>query len=196
MNSINKLHKDVRDIYSRAADHPEDKLPFPVGRAFAESIGYPGELLEIVPAGAVEAFTGVSNVSVFADIPEGSSVLDLGCGAGLDSFIAALRVGNQGTVTGVDFSTSMISRAKRALSVSGQGNISFQVAEAERLPVDDNSIDIALVNGIFNLSPERDLIFRELFRVIKKGGRVYSAELILKEKNRANTVCDIKDWFT
>lgn len=195
MISLNKLHEDVRDIYSKAAESPNDKLPFPLGRMFAESIGYPGELLDLLPATAIEAFTGVSNVSIFADIPEGSKVLDIGCGAGLDSFIASKRAGHQGAVTGIDFSGPMILRARQALSESGIDNIVFHVAEAERLPVENNSIDVALVNGIFNLSPERELIFRELSRVLRKGGKVYSAELILNEKNTAEPVCDINNWF-
>ena len=109
-----RLCEAVRNAYSSAARQPEGTHPFPVGREFAASLGYPPGLLDSSPSVAVEAFAGVSNVAVFADIPEGANVLDLGCGAGLDALIAAGRVGARGRVLGVDFSEAMLTRARRA----------------------------------------------------------------------------------
>ena len=106
-----RLYEGVKKAYSSAAERPTEQHPFPVGRAFAESLDYPKELLESLPSYSVDAFAGVSNVSIYAEIPEGSTVLDLGCGAGLDTLIAARRTGSAGRVIGIDFSGSMLDRA-------------------------------------------------------------------------------------
>jgi ubiquinone/menaquinone biosynthesis C-methylase UbiE len=166
-----------------------------VGRGFAESLGYPLEQLTKLPEVSVEAFAGVSNVAVTADIPPGATVLDLGCGAGLDSLLAAVRVGPLGKVIGVDFSASMLNRARRGASEAGLSNVEFRAADAERLPLADASVDVALVNGIFNLNPMRDAIFRELARVVRPGGVVYAAELILRGPVERPETIDGANWF-
>jgi ubiquinone/menaquinone biosynthesis C-methylase UbiE len=120
-------------------------------------------------------------VAVFADIPLGATVLDLGCGAGLDSLIAAQRVGPEGRVIGIDFSDAMLMRARQAAAQAGIDNVEFRRADAEDLPFDDDSFDVALANGIFNLNPARDAILGELVRVVRPGGAVYVAELVLRE---------------
>ncbi len=186
----------VRQAYSAVAERPKEKHAFPVGRSFAESIGYSVELLDNLPVVCAEAFTGVSNVSVFADIPAGSMVLDLGCGAGLDVLVAAKRTGPGGRVIGVDFSEPMLARARGAAAEAKLLNIEFQAADATRLPISDGAIDVALVNGIFNLNPNRDEIFRELARVVRPGGAVYVAELILKETQTTPVSQTAENWST
>jgi arsenite methyltransferase len=158
---------------------PHEKHAFPVGRAFAQSVGYPAELLDDLPAVASDAVAGVSNVSVSVKISSGATILDLGCGAGLDALIAARRVGLSGKVIAVDFSTAMLDRARQAVAEAGINNLELREAGAERLPIADEEIDVAMVNGIFNLNPARDAIFRELARVVRRGGMVFAAELIL-----------------
>ena len=190
-----RLRDAVRRVYSAAADRPDQKHPFPVGRAFAAGLGYPPDLLASVPSGCVEAFAGVSNIAVFADIPQGARVLDLGCGAGLDSLIAARRAGAHGRVIGIDFSDEMLARARQAAALLGDRNISLCRAGAERLPIQDGAMDVALVNGIFNLNPARQEIFSELARVMRVGGRVFAAELILREPLPATNVFSEADWF-
>lgn len=190
-----RLRDGVRGAYTAAAERPADSHPFPVGRAFALSLGYPKGLLDSLPPFSVDAFSGVSNLSVFAEIPEGATVLDLGCGAGLDSLIAAQKTGVNGRVIGIDFSESMLARARRAAQEAGLPNAAFRLADAEAMPLADATAEIALVNGIFNLNPARDAIFRELARVVKKGGTVYAAELILKEPLPASVLSSETDWF-
>lgn len=177
--------------YSEAAAHPERPHPFPVGRAFAQSLGYPEQLLDSVPETSAESFTGVSNVAVFAEVHPGETVLDLGCGAGLDSLVAARRVGDTGRVVGVDFSQPMLHRARTA----GAPNAAFVLAAAGQLPLRTGSIDVALVNGIFNLNPARTEIFRELARVVRPGGVVYGAELVLRDPPSMLPQSDRSDWF-
>jgi arsenite methyltransferase len=189
------LRSAVRQTYTAIAEAPAAEHPIPVGRALALGVGYPEELLARLPAAAVEAFAGVSNVSLFAELSPGQTVLDLGCGAGLDSLIAGERVGPDGRVVGVDFSASMLARARQAAEESGTAQVRLCLADSERLPFRTGSIDAALVNGIFNLNPGREAIFRELARVVRPGGAVYAAELILKEALPEAERRDPASWF-
>lgn len=190
-----QLREGTKRAYSDAAERPFDEHPFPVGVQFAESLGYSHELLSSLPSASKEAFSGVSNVSIFADIPMGSVVLDLGCGAGLDSFTAARRTGTTGRVIGIDFSHNMLIRARKAATESKTKIVEFYQADGESLPIGRASIEIALVNGLFNLNPKREAIFHELARVIKDGGKLYAAELILKAHLPPEIRESKTDWF-
>jgi arsenite methyltransferase len=189
------LRDKVRHAYSAASEHPREQHAFPVGREFAESIGYPAELLDTLPAVACDAFAGVSNVPLFAEIPIGATVLDLGCGSGTDTLIAARRVETTGRVIGVDFSEAMLFRARQAVGDAGVTNVELRESDAERLPLADGEIDIAIVNGIFNLNPAREAIFGELARVIRPSGTVYAAELILSQPLPPQARVNESDWF-
>jgi arsenite methyltransferase len=158
-------------------------------------LGYPRDLLAGLPNVSLDAFSGVSNVSVFAQIPAGAVVLDVGCGSGTDSLIAAQRTGPKGRVIGVDFSHSMLTRARQAIFKLRISNVEFYEVGAENLPVEDETVDVVLANGIFNLNPARDAIFRELARVVKPGGAVYAAELILREPLPPEIRDSESDWF-
>ena len=190
-----RLRSKVREAYSAAAQEPRASHPFPVGRHFAESLGYPGDLLDRMPRTCVDAFAGVSNVALFADLLPGATVMDLGCGAGLDSLIAAQRIGPRGKVLGLDFSESMLFRARQAGLQLGRENVLFCRGDAENLPLEDETIDAALVNGIFNLNPARAAIFSELARVVKPGGVVYLAEIILRQPLPPEVRASEVDWF-
>lgn len=195
MDEEQEIREVFREAVSAASLHPGHEHAFPVGREFAESLGYPWSVLDDLPEVAVEAFAGVSNVSVLASFMEGATVLDLGCGAGLDSFVAARRVGPLGRVVGSDFCAAMLVRANRGVRTSGTRNIILARAAAEQLPLSDESIDVALVNGMFNLNPARTEIFEELARVVALGGVAYSAELILKEPLPQAIRADEASWF-
>lgn len=173
--------KKVHKAYSKASDDPDGSYPFPIGFDFALSLSYPEELLRSLPRAAVDSFTGVSNISVFAEIPAGSIVLDLGCGGGTDSLIAAAKTGPSGQVYGVDFGSSMLSRARSATQEVGASKMESREAQRQRIPFADNTFDIAMVNGIFNLNPDREGLFRELARVIRPGSVLYCGEIILNE---------------
>lgn len=196
MNTQLQIREGVRRAYSAAARCPEDKHPFPVGRRFALEVGYPEDVLDSLPEAAVDSFAGVSNVSIFAELPEGARVLDLGCGAGLDTILAARRVGPDGKVCGVDFSEEMIGRARRARTAAGITNVELVMAEAQSLPRDPAEFDVALVNGIFNLSPDREGVFRELYRVLRPGGRAYVSELVLIDPPTVPACCSPENWFS
>ena len=189
-----ELRTAVHNAYSAAAERPAERHAFPVGRVLAERLGYPGDLLNAMPAVAVEAFAGVSNLAVSAPIPAGARVLDLGCGAGLDSLIVARRVGPRGRVVGIDFSQAMLARARQGATACGL-EVTFTRGDAEHLPLDAASVDVVLVNGIFNLNPARAAIFQELARVVRPDGSAYSAELVLQEAVSKPDHFTEAEWF-
>ena len=191
-----ELLDKVREAYSNAADSPGESHPFPIGYDFALSVGYPEDLLQSLPQNSVERFTGVSNVPVFAEIPAGSTILDLGCGSGTDSLIAAAKTGPGGRVYGVDFSPSMVSHARARASEAGAANVEFRESEGQHIPFADGTFDVAMVNGIFNLNPDRAGLFQELARVIRPGGVLYGAEIVLREPMEEAERTGLSNWFS
>ncbi len=183
-----RLREQVREAYSLAAEDPCAKLPFPVGPDFAASVGYE---IEDLPPQAAAVFAGVSNVSMWAPIHPGMVVLDLGCGGGLDTLIATRRAGPAGRVAGLDFSMGMLARARASVQTAD-----FVQAAAEAIPLADESVDLVLVNGIFNLNPRRQEIFAELARVVKPGGYVAGAELVLREPLADAERASASNWFS
>lgn len=186
------LRRKVRDAYSAVARNPRGPHPFPVGREFARSLGYPAELLDKTPAASVEAFTGVSDISLVAEIRPGMTVADVGCGAGLDTFVAARKAGR---VIGIDFSYAMLGLAQAGAAAMKLNNALFCRAAAESLPIATASVNVALVNGIFNLNPARQTVISELARVLRPGGAVYAAELILTRPLPPEIRQSETDWF-
>lgn len=179
MTSPSELHNQVRAAYSAIAVAPEENKLFACGRQLAENLGYPVEVLDRVPVAAVEAFCGVGDVSRWADIQATDLVLDVGCGAGLDTILAADRAAK---VVGVDFSLEMLQRAHLCMAEAGlAAKVTLLKAEVQSLPLLDASMDVALVNGLFNLNPFRAEAFRELARVLRPGGVLYASELVLRE---------------
>jgi arsenite methyltransferase len=187
------LRDEVHDAYARIAVEPLRRHPFPVGRALTEMVGYPAAWLARTSEAAIDAFAGISCLPCFADVPGGSQVLDLGCGSGLDSLLAARTASR---VLGVDFSPQMLARAQAAADSAGVTNVEYRLGAAEAIPAETGSIDVAIVNGIFNLNPARTEIFRELARVVRDGGCVFAAELILAQPLPADRPpASQADWF-
>ncbi|GAC1613234.1 MAG: hypothetical protein NVS9B1_21220 [Candidatus Dormibacteraceae bacterium] len=186
------LRDQVRATYDTIAEAPADDHPFRVGREVAERAGYLPEGLAGVPAETVEAFAGISCLPCFAEIGNQDRVLDLGCGAGLDSILAARQAAS---VIGLDFSPAMLDRARKSAAAVAVANAEFRLGDAESIPLENDSIDVALVNGIFNLNQSRGRIFEELARVIRPGGLVFAAELVLKGPRPSTIGLDEDDWF-
>ncbi|MBU0482904.1 MAG: methyltransferase domain-containing protein [Proteobacteria bacterium] len=189
------MRRGVCHAYSAVADTPAAKHPFPVGREFAEAIGYDKSVLDALPPATTESFTGVSNVSVFAEIPNGATVVDLGCGTGVDSLIAAQKTGASGQVLGIDFSLSMLKKGRRAIRATETNNLTFLCADAERLPLLDKTVDRVMVNGIFNLNPDRAEIIKEIYRILKPGGKIFGAELIANKTQRRQKITSLSQWM-
>jgi arsenite methyltransferase len=193
VTSQKRLLRDrVRVAYSKVAEQPFAQHPFRVGHEVAVRAGYSEEVLATIPAASVNAFAGVSCVPCFAEIPPGARVLDLGCGAGLDSLLVAARAGS---VLAIDFSITMLAVARTSAETIGLANVEFREGDAESIPAATGSIDIALVNGIFNLNLARAAIFEELARVTRRGGLLFAAELVLKRPLPPEVTPSESDWF-
>ena len=185
----------VRERYSDVAREPERGYNFPVGRAFAEAVGYPAVLLDALPSEAWAAFAGVACPVPAAELHPGERVIDLGCGAGLDTLYAARLVQPGGEVIGLDISPDMIARATAAIAHAGARNATARLVEGETLPVPDAWADAVVVNGIFNLNPDKEALIAEVFRILKPGGRLTAAEIVLSEPLPPGEGETLDDWF-
>jgi arsenite methyltransferase len=173
------LKEEIRKTYATVSLEPEQDQIFPTGRAWAEDLGYPDELAR-VPETAVASFAGVANPFSLGRLEPGESALDLGCGAGTDTLVAAQMVAPAGHVTGIDMTPEMLARARRAADEMGQENVELVEGEAERLPFPDESFEAVISNGVIDLVPDKDAVFAELFRVLRPGGRVQLADVTIQ----------------
>jgi len=190
-----KIRHAVRQKFNDVAILPNNRYRFRVGCELARDVGYPAELLAPLPATAAESFTGLAYLHPHLALREGEQVLDLGCGAGLDTLVAARAVGPRGLVVGVDMADDMIAKARNNAVAAGITNARFALAEAEALSVDDGVIDVAIVNGIFNLCPEKPAVAHELGRVLRPGGRAVVAEITFSKALPPATLQSSEDWF-
>jgi SAM-dependent methyltransferase len=174
------LKSEIKKTYASVSTEPEKDFVFPTGRPWAEDLGYPEELAD-VPESAVESFAGVANPFSLGRLEPGARVLDLGSGAGTDSLVAAQMVGPKGTVTGIDMTPEMLTKARAAAAEMGAANIEFVAADAERLPFAGDSFDVVISNGVIDLIPDKDAVFSELFRVLVPGGRIQVADVTIQK---------------
>jgi arsenite methyltransferase len=190
---VELLKSEIKKTYASVSEEPEKDFIFPTGRAWAEDLGYPGQLAN-VPESAVESFAGVANPWALGRLAAGERVLDLGSGAGTDSLIAAQMVGEQGHVTGIDMTQEMLAKARAAAAEMGATNVEFVEGEAERLPFPDASFDVVISNGVIDLVPDKDAVFSELFRVLAPGGRIQVADVTIQHPVSAEGRRNIDLW--
>ena len=185
----------VKCKYGEVATSPDAVFNFPVGKAFALKVGYPKEVLVDLPQSMVESFTGANNPQPFVELEEGEIVLDLGCGAGLDLCFYGRAVGPSGKVYGLDISDDMVAKAKENMEKVGIRNVETKCGLSDDIPFADNSIDVVASNGIYNLSPDKEAVFCEVYRILKPGGRTVFCEIVLKESLPDEIRKDLSDWF-
>ena len=175
---VTELERQVKGVYRAVAEAPGDEYHFEMGRALAERLGYPAAELDHVPDPAVESFAGVGYHFDFAALREGDDVLDLGSGSGTDVFVAALRVGDAGSVTGIDMTDEQLEKARQLGDEAGLENVSFEEGHIEDLPFEDESFDVVVSNGVINLSAEKERVFAEANRVLEPDGRLALSDII------------------
>ena len=173
------LRQEVQQRYSEVATKPDQTFHFHHGRPMAQILGYAMDQVDAMPAQAVESFAGVGNPFSVGSIQPGETVLDIGSGAGFDSFIAGQAVGPTGKVIGVDMTEAMLDKARGIAQQMGLNQVEFRHGFAEELPVTDASVDVAISNGVINLCPDKYMAFDEIFRALKPGGRLYLADIVV-----------------
>ncbi|HEX6132744.1 MAG TPA: methyltransferase domain-containing protein [Longimicrobiales bacterium] len=184
---------EVLRMYQEVAEQPDAEFHFFHGRMAAEMFGYPAEWLDRAPEGAVASFAGVGNPHERADLQPGATVLDLGSGAGLDSIIAGWRVGASGSVIGIDVNPAMCRKAE-VNAAAANTSMLCRSGRMEEIPLDDQSVDVVISNGVINLSFRKRRVFEEIHRVLRPGGRISITDIVSAKQLSQSIVNDPKLW--
>ncbi|WP_224333799.1 methyltransferase domain-containing protein [Haloprofundus halobius] len=176
--NVKRLEQAVKNVYRDVAESPNEEYHFEMGRELAEQLGYPPRDLDRIPARALESFAGVGYHFGLAELQEGDHVLDLGSGSGTDVFVAALHVGDSGSVTGLDMTDQQLAKARQLRDEAGMDNVSFEKGYIEDVPFDDGAFDVVISNGVINLSADKQRVFEEANRVLAAGGRLAISDII------------------
>jgi len=188
------LREQVSEKYAEVAQSPDKGFHFHTGRPLARMNEYADATVDALPESTVESFAGTGNPFSMGDLKPGESVLDLGCGAGFDTLIAAQQVGSEGTVIAVDMTPEMLEKAERGANQMGLTNIEIRSGYAEDLPVDDESIDVVISNGVINLCPDKIEVLEEIHRVLKPGARIQIADIVVHKEVPQESKDDIDLW--
>lgn len=171
------LREQVREKYREVSVDPHRDYHFHTGRPLAARLGYDAAVVTALPDAAVESFAGVANPLSLRALGRGERVVDVGSGAGFDSFIAAAQVGTTGEVVGVDMTQEMLQKSRSTTKLLGYDNVEFREGLAEKLPIEDGWADVVISNGVINLCADKRQVFSEIYRVLKPGGRLQFADI-------------------
>jgi len=188
------LRADVREKYRDVALHPDGVFHFHTGRPLASMLGYSSEVVDALPDRAVESFAGVGHPFSVRPLPVGARVVDFGSGGGFDCFVAALAVGPEGHVVGVDMTPEMLTKARSTAIALGLGNVEFREGLLEEVPVEDGWADVVISNGVINLCADKATVFAEAYRVLRPGGVLQFADIANGKPLPEAAVCEIDLW--
>lgn len=189
-----RIEESIKGKYVKVAVSPEGLFRYPTSRAGLEALQYDPQIIQALPEKVVAAYCGVGNPFTLGPVNENEAVLDIGCGAGVDSLIAAKMVGPSGSVKGIDLVPEMLNRAKENARLVGADNVEFMEGSAEELPFPDAYFDVVVSNGVFNLVVDKVKALREVFRVLKPGGRFMIADQVLAGELPKETKARVENW--
>lgn len=189
-----ELRRQISEKYRDVAVNPALGFHFHTGYPLAKMLGYPEDLIATLPAEVVESFAGTGYPFIFGELAEGETVVDVGCGAGTDTLLAAQQVGPSGHVVGVDMTAEMRAKAARAANSLGLEHVEVREGFAEDIPVEDGFADVIISNGVVNLCPDKQRVFAEMFRVLKPGGRLQIGDILVHVEIPQDARQDIDLW--
>jgi SAM-dependent methyltransferase len=176
-----KLRHAIQEEYEEVALNPEKGFHFHTGRRLAGILGYDETWLQGIPESSIESFAGTGNPFSIEELKPGEKVVDIGCGAGIDSIIAARMVAPTGQVVGVDMTPNMLEKARRAAGEAGIENVEFRQGYGEELPIDDGWADVVISNGVLNLFPDKTAGLKDMARVLKPMGRLQIGDILVQK---------------
>jgi arsenite methyltransferase len=189
-----RIKDGIKQKYARVAVSPEGNFRYPIGRAGLVGQNHDPKIIKSLPEDVVASYCGVGNPFLLGQIHEGDEVLDIGCGAGVDTLIAAMMTGSKGRVVGVDLVPNMLERARSNLSRTSLKNVQFLESSGESLPFEKESFDVVISNGTFNLVPDKAKALNEVFRVLKPNGRFMIADQVLIGESPTDTKSMVETW--
>jgi arsenite methyltransferase len=178
---VDVLRDAIQEEYAEVATDPEKGFHFHTGRPLARLLEYADEWLIGIPESSIQSFAGTGNPFNLGELFTGERVVDVGCGAGIDSLIAAKKVGPEGRVIGVDMTLAMLEKARQAANETGLANVEFREGYAEALPVGEGWADVVISNGVLNLMPDKAAVLEEMSRVLKPGGRLQIGDILVQK---------------
>jgi len=189
-----ELRRFIAEKYRDVATNPELGFHFHTGRPLAVMLGYPNAVIDRLPEANVASFAGTGNPFLFGDLHPGEGVIDVGCGAGFDTLIAAQQVGPSGEVVAVDMTAEMRAKTQDGARALGLAHVQVREGFAEALPVDDGLADVVISNGVVNLCPDKRAVFAEMLRVLKPGGRIQVGDILVHKEVPQDAKDDIALW--